>query len=218
MKKIFVGLFVLVAMQLSLGEDAVIGDNFKRAGLLIDGSGSFRVLSKSSEGDRNLNWYVRPRVGLFFIDNFLISLGLAHDGRRIYRSSSSYDTELFYNKEMSLIWTVDLALNFYFGYKKDSRNGFAHSVGISGETGFEYSNSYDVTGDTLNIEHLSYVLQYGALYNVYYFITPTIAPNLSLNWNDIDFTDTDTFIPSLYFGFSYFIPTSKRVLIKAKQR
>lgn len=194
----FAASFILASTDVGSSKDK-IADNFAPAGLLIDGSGSFVVDHDYSD---YIKGTINGRVGFFLVRNLQIFIQIGYKGEKwkTYNDTSSYH---------SLTLPCNLGVEFFWGYDKEKSSGFAHSIGGAVKTGFKISWQNYFSGE--NIRKIKEPIYRPSFhYSLHYFITPTIAPHISAVYDEYHP------LPDFLFGFTYFIPSSKRVLVHKK--
>ncbi len=215
-------LFTLMLCTISFAEDK-IADNFKRAGFQFDGAGHFQPKSSYTG---NMSVGLSGRVGYFLVDNFQFSTGLGYSyGRRHENYVDNHEVE--FNDSLYVLQKGDTistyhhfhgprlvtSANFYFGYNKESKKGPAHSIGGTVTLGISMSKYDHVESDPQEefaSPPVTPLFNPSWNYTFHYFITPVIAPNVILSWSP-DY-NSNGLIPEVSLGFSYFIPSRKRVL------
>lgn len=206
-----------------------VHDNFKPAGLQIDGSGQF------SPGGTFRSAQLAGRCGFFIWDGvqFSVSLG-AYAARYPTKRSIAYktytsgkyqieETDYFLITRLNQIYTK-ANIAYFWGYKRGKTDRLVHSVGMGVELGIEKDTPLKMQNDSLELAMMpeqikkpwtEFFVEPGQpYYQLFWFITPTIAPNIKFAY-DIESLRP---IPDLSLGFSYFIPSKKLVLIHRKNK
>ena len=199
-----------------------VHDNFKPAGLQIDGSGWLKTRSKDAA--------IIGKIGFFIWDGVQFSTSLGASTKQLDTEMRTvelvYENEEYHNDikkykaftRISELYTkADAA--YFWGYKRGKTDRLVHSIGMAVKFGiqkvtplkFEDDSTILIPGDVKK-PHTDLVFQpSGPHYQLYWFITPAIAPNIKVEFAGLA-------IPDLTLGFSYFIPSKKLVLIHREKK
>lgn len=189
------GLVLLMVGLLYSVSPASISENFAKAGILIDGSGSFDAMDVNNGAQYYFSG--SGRIGLFLIDGLLPNIRLGYH----YYSSNFYSHEPF----------LSVGANWYFGYPRNENatKGIAHALGLS------VASYVGLKGGERPVYDLELLPQY----TFYLFLAERVAPYINIEPSFSMYKSKyikDEWNIGIYvnFGFAYFLPTKSQVLIK----